>query len=124
MTAREIVVLAFATGGTLLMLISSVGILRLPGVHARMHAVGKAATLGVSGLFLGAGVFFGGQEFWLMIALLVLLFVTAPVATTAMARTAYRWLPHDELQLDYDEMADPQYKYGERRDRTQGQGTP
>jgi multicomponent Na+:H+ antiporter subunit G len=99
-----------ATGGTIFMLISAIGIVRMPGVYARMHAVGKAATLGVSLLLFSAGLHFGTYEAWRMIALIVLFFVTAPVATTAMGRAAYRCDPRRDHQLRIDDMSDPQYR--------------
>lgn len=109
MSPTEVIVLLIATGGVALMLISSIGILRLPDVLSRMHAVGKAATLGVSALLLSAGIFFGGGQIWRMIALIALFFVTAPVATTAMARAAYRTDSHDHEDLVYNDIENPRY---------------
>lgn len=110
MTYFELAVALFAAAGVALMLISSIGILRLPDVLSRMHAVGKAATLGVSALLLSAGIFFGGGQIWRMIALIVLFFLTAPIATTAMARAAYRTGTHRRERLTHDDMADPRYQ--------------
>lgn len=88
---REIVVLFFALVGTVFMLISGIGLVRLPDVFARMHAAGMASTLGMIGLLLAAGVYFYDQgHLSTMIALIVLFFVTAPIASTTMARAAYR----------------------------------
>ncbi|MEZ4707735.1 MAG: monovalent cation/H(+) antiporter subunit G [Caldilineaceae bacterium] len=106
MSLFELVVLTIAAVGVLFMLISAVGILRLPDVFARMHAAGKAATLGVSCLLLSAGMFFGEGWFWRMAVLIVLFFVTAPISTTAMARAAYRAAPAGRFLLRYDEMAE------------------
>ena len=105
MTMSEFVVLTVAGVGVLFMLISAVGILRLPDVFARMHAAGKAATLGVSCLLLSAGLYFGEGWFWRMAVLIGLFFATAPIATTAMARAAYRSTPAERFQLRYDDMA-------------------
>lgn len=46
MTVVEWIVFILAAVGTLFMLVSAIGIVRLPGVHASMHAVGKASTWG------------------------------------------------------------------------------
>ncbi len=113
----EIFVLLFALVGTVFMLISGIGIIRLPDVFARMHAAGKAATLGVSGLLLAAGVYFYDEgRLPTMIALIILFFVTAPIATTTMARAAYRTaaenLGNDDeavnpvLKMTHDDLAD------------------
>ncbi|MBI3957804.1 MAG: monovalent cation/H(+) antiporter subunit G [Chloroflexi bacterium] len=103
----DYLILTLATVGVVFMLISALGILRLPDVFTRMHAAGKAATLGVSCLLLAAGIFFGdGSQFWRMVALIALFFVTAPIATTTMARAAYRTGKVEEFRLSVDEMAE------------------
>lgn len=103
-------ILGLATVGVVFMLISALGILRLPDVFTRMHAAGKAATLGVSCLLLAAGIFFGMKdnisEFWRMVALIALFFVTAPIATTTMARAAYRTAKPGDFTLSVDEMGE------------------
>ncbi len=101
-------ILGLATVGVIFMLISALGILRLPDVFTRMHAAGKAATLGVSCLLLVAGIYFGAlgdiSEFWRMVALIGLFFATAPIATTTMARAAYRTAKPGDFTLTLDEM--------------------
>lgn len=105
MTIHEGIVLFFATVGVAFMLISAVGIVRLPDVYARMHAAGKAATLGVSCVLMATGLFY--PDYLLrMILLIVLFFVTGPIATTTMARAAYRTSKQERrFVLRYDEMA-------------------
>lgn len=106
MNGVELIVLILATIGTLFMLISAIGVIRLPDVYARMHAAGKAATLGVSCLLLAAGFFYGANLLVRMIILVVLFFITAPIATTAMARAAYRVSNVEEkFVLQYDDLA-------------------
>jgi len=103
----DYLILGLATVGVVFMLISALGILRLPDVFTRMHAAGKAATLGVSCLLLAAGIFFGdASQFWRMVALIALFFVTAPIATTTMARAAYRMAQPGDFRLSVDEMGD------------------
>lgn len=89
------------------MLISGVGLLRLPDVFSRMHAAGKASTVGVSCLLLSAGIHFWDQNLFLrMLLLIALIFATAPISTAAMARAAYRTGSPKALQLHRDEMGD------------------
>ncbi len=103
----DLLILLLATVGVIFMLISALGILRLPDVFTRMHAAGKAATLGVSCLLLAAGIFFdNAAQFWEMVALIALFFVTAPIATTTMARAAYRTGKPEDFRLVVDEMAE------------------
>lgn len=103
---RNLIVFILAAVGTIFLLVSALGILRLPDVFCRMHAAGVAATLGISCLLLGTGVHFleDGQMFR-MIALIILFFVTQPIATTTMARAAYRTGAADQFVLEHDDLA-------------------
>lgn len=105
MTIHEGAVLLFATIGVAFMCISAVGIVRLPDVYTRMHAAGKAASLGVSCVLVAASLFY--PDYLLrMILLIVLFFVTGPIATTTMARAAYRTSQQERrFVLHYDEIA-------------------
>ena len=110
MTTVEWLIFIIATIGTLFMLVSAIGILRLPGVHASMHAVGKASTVGITSILLAAGIFYGGSWFWLMAFLAALFFVTSPISTTALARAAFRALPQTKRFLVYNDMDNPEYR--------------
>jgi len=104
MTYREIAILVLASIGVVFTFISAIGIVRLPDVYARMHAAGKASTLGVTCILLSAAVVFPGQ-LMILVILIILFFVTAPIATTTMARAAYRTDDERDLILHYDDMA-------------------
>ncbi len=99
-------VLLTATIGTVFMFFSAIGILRLPDVYTRMHAAGKAATLGISALLLGTGLYFYREgQLIRMVALISLFWITAPIATTTMARAAYR-SSQSHLYLRQDDMGE------------------
>ena len=105
MFSRETITLVLAATGVIFMLISAVGLLRLPDVFSRMHAGSKASTVGVSCLLLSAGVFFWEENlFYRMLVLIALIFATSPIATTAMARAAYRTGAAQRMHLKRDEM--------------------
>ena len=105
-TTMNLVVIALAAIGTLFLLISAVGMLRLPDVLTRMHAAGIAATLGITCLLLATGLHFLAEGQMLrMVALIILFFVTAPIATTTMARAAYRTSRSDQFLLSHDDLA-------------------
>lgn len=105
MTIREGFVLFFAMVGVAFMVISAIGVLRLPDMYTRMHAAGKAATLGVICVLLAAGLHYPDYLIR-MVLLIVFFFLTAPVATTTMARAAYRTAKEERrFMLNYDEMA-------------------
>ena len=77
-------------GGTVFMLIAAIGLLRLPDLYNRMHAVTKAGTLGVGLLLVSAAVAFGDVSV-IARALVALLFIllTAPVAAHMIGRAGY-----------------------------------
>lgn len=87
---REILAAFFMVGGSLFMLLSAIGILRLPDTLIRMHALTKAGTFGVIGVMIANIVHF--REIGdLGPALLVILFffATQPVAGHLLSRAAY-----------------------------------
>ena len=106
MTTSETAAIILAAIGVAFMFVSAVGLLRLPDVFSRMHAAGKASTLGVSCLLLSAGVYFWDDNlFFRMLVLIALIFATSPISTSAMARAAYRTGSARRLHLKRDEMA-------------------
>lgn len=98
-----VIALALAVFGVLMILLAAVGLLRLPDVYMRSHAAGKAATLGVCCVMLGAAVGIGGGGS-LVRALMtvVFLFVTIPVGAQLIARAALRngARPHPKTRLE------------------------
>ena len=107
MSIQETAAVLLAAIGVIFMLISAVGLLRLPDVFSRMHAAGKASTVGVSCLLLAAGVHFWNHDlFFRMLLLIALIFATAPISTSAMARAAYKTGSRKGMHLQIDEMGD------------------
>lgn len=76
--------------GTFFMLVAAIGLLRLPDLYTRMHAVTKAGTLGIGLVLVSAAVAFGDLSVAAR-ALVALLFVllTAPVAAHMIGRAGY-----------------------------------
>lgn len=95
--------------GTFLVVVTCVGLLRFPDVYCRMHAAGKAGTLGVCFLILGAVVFFASEGASTPIRgllAIVFQFLTTPAATHLLARAVYvaeyprtEWTVIDELHV-------------------------
>ncbi|RPI03455.1 MAG: Na+/H+ antiporter subunit G [Zetaproteobacteria bacterium] len=78
--------------GTFLMMVAALGLLRLPDVFCRMHAAGKAGTLGVVLIILGTAAIFFGTPNDVSIRgplAIVFQFLTSPAATHLLARAAY-----------------------------------
>ncbi|WP_404296168.1 monovalent cation/H(+) antiporter subunit G [Halomonas sp.] len=100
----------FVISGALLMLLASLGILRLPDLLTRMHATTKAAALGVILIMLAVAIHFAdvgvvARAF----AIIVFILMTAPVAAHVIGRAGYfvgskLWsgTVKDELRPNYD----------------------
>jgi multicomponent Na+:H+ antiporter subunit G len=77
--------------GALLILSGAVGVLRLPDVLCRSHAVTKALTLGIFLMLLGLWVHMGEDAKGLKIALAILFqILTIPVAGHLVSRLAFQ----------------------------------
>ena len=97
--------------GAFFILISAIGIIRMPDLFTRMSATTKASTLGVGLVLLGTALFW--QDIGISaraIIIITFLFLTAPVAAHVIGRAAYfdkvpLWNKTnvDELKGKYDE---------------------
>jgi multicomponent Na+:H+ antiporter subunit G len=107
---REIIAIIFMLIGTVFVLISAIGVVRLPDLYLRMSASTKASTLGVGSLLLATAFYF--DEIHIIaraIAVILFLLLTAPVAAHKMGRAAYfngvplwRGTRYNELKGKYD----------------------
>jgi multicomponent Na+:H+ antiporter subunit G len=82
------VLLAFS--GVIAMILSSIGILRLPDVYTRLHAASQARTLGIGALLLSVAAY----EWSIIVTIKMLLFVALflfvmPVTAHMLVRAAY-----------------------------------
>lgn len=78
------------SAGVFFLLVGNIGLIRLPDVYTRMHAVGKSDTLGC-GLIL-TGLMFAYGSFDAAIKLLVILALVGiinPTVTHMMAKVSY-----------------------------------
>jgi len=89
----DLVVLLLVVSGTVMTLISTIGILRLPDVYTKAHAATKSSTLGILTILLGAFLYFIFRHQIVSIRLLLgiaFVFLTAPVAGHLIIRSAHR----------------------------------
>ncbi|MFC4355075.1 monovalent cation/H(+) antiporter subunit G [Chryseomicrobium palamuruense] len=85
-------IILFITVGVFFILITAIGLIRLPDVYSRAHAASKSATLGVMSILVGVFL-----HFWLIegnfnpriILGIFFLFITGPVGGHMMAKAAY-----------------------------------
>ena len=81
----------FIVCGVVALLIGSLGLLRLPDVYCRIHAVGMIDTAGASFIILGMIIHEGFTLVSVKLVLIgVFLFFTSPIATHAVAQVAYK----------------------------------
>jgi multicomponent Na+:H+ antiporter subunit G len=83
----DVLIGLFLCLGTLLTLVASLGVLRLPDLYTRMHAATKAGTVGVSCLLLA--VAFSLPEVTVIsrvIGTMLFIVLTAPVASHLLGR--------------------------------------
>ncbi|AXF57276.1 Na+/H+ antiporter subunit G [Salicibibacter kimchii] len=89
----EILVSILLIVGVIMILISAIGLIRLPDVYTRSHGATKSATLGVlctlAGVFLHFGLVEGFYSVRLLLGI-VFVFLTAPVVGHVCCRAAYR----------------------------------
>lgn len=77
--------------GVVALLIGSLGLLRLPDVYCRIHAVGMIDTAGASFIILGMIIHEGFTLVTVKLVLIgVFMFFTSPIATHAVAQVAYK----------------------------------
>jgi multicomponent Na+:H+ antiporter subunit G len=87
----ELAVAAALLGGTFFTLVACIGLYRFPDVYCRMHAAGKAGTLGVALILVAVGIFFLDTPSVPARAALAIFFqfLTTPAATHLLARASY-----------------------------------
>jgi multicomponent Na+:H+ antiporter subunit G len=114
--ARDILVSAFLLSGSFFILLSAIGILRMPDLYMRVSTATKATTLGVGLIVLGAAVHFGSLPIvGKSLLVIAFLFLTAPVAGQILARAGLLTgspLWEGTRYNDYEEDAAGQKKEG------------
>ena len=77
--------------GTLALLVGALGLVRLPNLFSRIHAVGMMDTAGVAFITLGMLIHEGFSLVSVKLAVVgIFLFFTSPIATHAVAKVAYK----------------------------------
>ena len=86
---RIIVGYIFLGIGSLFLLLSAIGIIRLPDVYNRLQAGTKAATLGALSALFGVGII-EPEWFWKCFVIAIFILLTNPVSSHAIARASYK----------------------------------
>ena len=109
---RDVIAAVLILGGSFFVILGAAGILRMPDVFTRLHAVSLSDTIGSSLVLLGLAVESGFNLVTARLVILVLFLIFAgPMATHALARAAL----HAKLKpLGVDESASPPASEGAR----------
>lgn len=89
---QEILAAAAMLVGTFFMVVTGIGLVRFPDVYTRMHAAGKAGTVGIAFLILAPVTFFAVVEPLVSLrGILAIIFqgMTTPGATYLLAHACY-----------------------------------
>lgn len=115
MNWQEWVAAIVVLSGALLILFSAIGVLRLPDVLCRAHAIAKALTLGIFLMLLGLWIHLDEQQTGMKIVLAMFFqMVTIPIASHLIGLLAYeadipRWRrqPHPTSSTKADPDTQP-----------------
>lgn len=107
----DFIIISLLIIGAVFILLSGIGLIRMPDLYTRMSATTKASTLGVGCVVLGTVLYFG--EIGLISrGIIIILFITltAPVAAHMIGRAAYiqktplwKGTKFDHLKDKYDD---------------------
>jgi multicomponent Na+:H+ antiporter subunit G len=88
----ELIAVLLILVGTIFSFLSAIGLIRLPDIYTRSHALSKGSTMGVLFILVGTFFFFMLEGYFSIRLFLGIFFVflTAPVAGHVIVRAAYR----------------------------------
>jgi multicomponent Na+:H+ antiporter subunit G len=88
--ARDVIVLIFLIGGYFFLAAGVIGLLRLPDLYNRMHAMGKCDTLGSGLAFIAMIILFPKDSNAVKVLLIMgMILIVSPVMTHLIMKTAY-----------------------------------
>jgi multicomponent Na+:H+ antiporter subunit G len=74
--------------GTFFTLVAAIGILRMPDIYMRIHAVTKAGTVGIGLILLSVALFFADSAVTSrVIGIMLFIIVTTPAAAHLLGKT-------------------------------------
>ncbi len=87
---RDILAILFLFGGLFFLTVGVVGLIRLPDVYNRLHALGKCDTMGTGLIIVGMMLLIPGMTNVVKLALMgALTYTINPVMTHIITKTAY-----------------------------------
>lgn len=90
-TVLDVLAGACLLGGSLLAFSAAMGVVRFPGLLARMHTAAKPQVLGLLLLMIGLGLRLrSGSAIWMLVLVVLFQMLTSPVAAHMVSRAGYR----------------------------------
>lgn len=87
---NDIIIMIIISLGALFILLAAVGLIRMPDLYLRISVTTKAATLGVGLILLGLALYYMETSITTrVIAIIVFLFLTAPISAHVIGRASY-----------------------------------
>ncbi len=91
MTIIEIISAVFIISGTFFMLISSIGLIRLPDFYIRNSASTKALALGLGIILLGIAIYYNKIDIFIELgAIFFFIYLITPLSAHIIARAAIK----------------------------------
>lgn len=113
---HEIISSVFIWIGVIFMVVSAVGIIRLPDFYIRMSAITKAATLGIGFIVTGIGIYFDDLLIVTkVVAIIFFMILSSPVAAHVISRAASRHHIPFWKRTRYNEFKAYQEKFGSKK---------
>ncbi len=86
----NIIIIILSTLGTIFAMLAAIGLIRMPDTYLRISVNTKAATLGVGLLLAAAAIYFGEIAISSrVLAIIIFIFLTAPIGGHLLGRTGY-----------------------------------
>ncbi len=86
----DLLIMILSTIGSVFILLAAVGLIRMPDFYLRVSVTTKAVTLGVGLVLISAAIYFNDISVTSRVtAIIIFLFLTAPVAAHVITRAAY-----------------------------------
>ena len=102
-----LLIIFFVWFGGFFLVVAAAGLLFLPDVFQRMHAMTKAGTLGISSMVIGVALYHGDTATTLPAVLIIGFYlITAPIAGHMIGRAAYHRGAGKHTPLVCDQYAD------------------
>jgi multicomponent Na+:H+ antiporter subunit G len=87
---KDIILMILSGLGALFILLAAIGLLRMPDYYLRVSVTTKAATLGIGLVLVAASIYFNDFSITSRaIAIVVFMFLTAPVGAHMISRASY-----------------------------------